>query len=442
MRKLFSRSIVKIATIFSLTSLVQSAQFHLPAGTPGRQEIRKPTGNIAFQVAFKKIKNTIAFCERVVVPNTTCDLYFQINGQQPTTSEAGQYSGARYVGQPNNDLVTDWWVRVFGGNRAVAFSKGKGQAIQPKEPKMGISKNNKCVHIIHVNTTGANKGFKQQFWQAFRTIAANPVGRVLLYRLLIEIRRLDGPGGNGCWGDGIATTDPTLKNRNKTRSIEVYYSNKSSFNFSKQRINIFLQNKTLQTFKIENGYLTTAGENRTGDIALFHEMLHWFHHLRHHQRCLDNKQINGFKYNTRCYYGSGYELCVWGAEIKEEEIATILGSPNYRQETHINLMPKKCFFHNDPGDSFYVENLGYVQQPDKFLNGDDLSENVYRVSKGCRMRFGHSSQPIKPVTMYPIPNRFKLAQKVAIDCYKQITGNIHWIWNLVREDKLFNLDKF
>ena len=149
-------------------------------------------------------------------------------------------------------------------------------------------------------------------------------------------------------------------------------------------------------------------------------MVHWFHHLRHHQSCLDNKQINGFKYNTRCYYGSGYELCVWGAEIKEEEIATILGSPNYRQKTHINLMPKKCFFHNNPGDSFYVENLGYFQQPDKFLNGDDLSENVYRVSKGCRMRFGHSSQPIKPVTMYPIPNRFKLAQKVAIDCYSKL----------------------
>ena len=54
MKKLFSRSIAKFVTILSLTSLVQATQFHLPTGTPGRQEIRKPTGSIAFQVAFKK----------------------------------------------------------------------------------------------------------------------------------------------------------------------------------------------------------------------------------------------------------------------------------------------------------------------------------------------------------------------------------------------------
>ena len=43
------------------------------------------------------------------------------NGVHPTTPEAGQYSGARY-NNPDNNRVTDWWVRVFGGDRAVELS--------------------------------------------------------------------------------------------------------------------------------------------------------------------------------------------------------------------------------------------------------------------------------------------------------------------------------
>ena len=299
---------------------------------------------------------------------------------------------------------------------------------------MGFDNANMPAHIIQVNAVGVPVNFEQQFWQNFRQIAADPVGRVLLYRLLIEIRRVDDSGINGCWEDGITTTDPTLKNRNKTRSIEVYYSNKSSFNFSKQRINIFLQNKTLQTFKIENGYLTTAG-----DIALFHEMLHWFHFLRHTTRYLSNRlYATSFKYNTRCYYGDVCGLCVWG-EIRGEEIATILGSPDHNQAAYINLMPNGCFYQNDPGRGIAVNvqrNQVFIPQSDKFLNGDDLSENVYRISKTQinpthrYMRFGHSDQPIQSVTMDPIPNRFRLAHKVAQNCYQNIIGNLplHWFW--------------
>ena len=111
-RKIFSRSIVKIVTILSLTSLVQAAQFHLPIGTPGLQ------GGLVRQ----NVNGHLVNCERVIVPGTNCHLYFPIDGSQPTTAEAGQYSGARFVGQHNDDLVTDWWVRVFGGNDAVNLS--------------------------------------------------------------------------------------------------------------------------------------------------------------------------------------------------------------------------------------------------------------------------------------------------------------------------------
>ncbi len=111
MRKIFSRSIVKIATILSLTSLVQAAQFHLPNRTPG----------FIGQTNAPFYAGNPQNYEKVTVPGTTCDLFFPIDGHQPIAQAAGVYSGARYNG-PNNDAVTDWWVRVFGGSDAVNLS--------------------------------------------------------------------------------------------------------------------------------------------------------------------------------------------------------------------------------------------------------------------------------------------------------------------------------
>ena len=121
MRKLFSHSIAKFVTILSLTSLVQAAQFHLPAGTPGLQA----------GFSQKNVNGHLGNCEHVDLNGlgANCHLYFPIDGSQPTTAEAGEYSGARYNG-PNSDTVTDWWVRVFGGNRAVNWSRQVNQQLQ------------------------------------------------------------------------------------------------------------------------------------------------------------------------------------------------------------------------------------------------------------------------------------------------------------------------
>ena len=45
-------------------------------------------------------------------------------------------------------------------------------------------------HIITLLAVDFN--FKRDFWICFRSIAEDPVGRVLLYQLLIEIRILVG----------------------------------------------------------------------------------------------------------------------------------------------------------------------------------------------------------------------------------------------------------
>ena len=49
----------------------------------------------------------LPFPERLVI--------FPIDGSKPKTNLAGRYSGARYNNPVDNDTVTDWWIRVFGG---------------------------------------------------------------------------------------------------------------------------------------------------------------------------------------------------------------------------------------------------------------------------------------------------------------------------------------
>ena len=286
----------------------------------------------------KQVNTVNVNCEKVECvigmqnshPNDPLYLYFPTNGVQPTTEEAGEYSGARYNGQRKDD-VTDWWVRVFGGDRAVELSHGRGVQVADTAIPMGFDNANNPIHIIQVNAAGALANFEQDFWQAFRTIAADPVGRVLLYRLLIEIRRLDGPGGNGCCGDDVVLPGGyVLTDRNNCRSIEVRCSiNGCSFSSIQCIIN-FVNNNTIQTttLRVVGVTLTTSKEARPSDIGLFHEMLHWFHFLRNPKKQIENKSQNStaFKYAMRCYYGPS-ELCLWG-NINSEEIATILGSPN------------------------------------------------------------------------------------------------------------------
>ena len=81
MRKLFSRLIVKIVTMLSLTSLVQAAQFDLPLRMPGK-------GNRKQQMDTNHIKY-----ETIIISND-CSVYFPSNDSQPTTGKAGEYSGA------------------------------------------------------------------------------------------------------------------------------------------------------------------------------------------------------------------------------------------------------------------------------------------------------------------------------------------------------------
>ena len=429
MRKIFSRSIAKLVTILSLTSLVQAAEFHLPLGTPGLQ--KRNMGGV-FQAIYeqKQVNAVNVDCEKVKcvdIHDSRQDielyLYFPTNGQQPTTEEAGEYSGARYNGQRKDD-VTDWWVRVFGGDRAVELSHGRGVQVADTAIPMGFDNANNPIHIIQVNTTpiGTPTDFEQDFWQTFKIIAEDPVGRVLLYRLLIEIRRLDNAGINGICEHGI----PNIVDRNDLRSVEIKHTNDGfsfdgdiEFDPNDTAINtMFFNQRTNEVYTTDDPQLDTL------DIGLFHEMLHWYHSLRHLNRYNESasEEPADYRYLLRSYYGNLSELYTWGS-IDDEELRTILGAPNYtdiNQRVFINL---GAFLNVLPINGIFVMPGQFLPIEGLFLNGDDLSENAYRLSKNqhgriCHMRFGHGAN----INACPLQNRFCLANLVAKTCYSDIMG--------------------
>ena len=408
--------------------LFGATQFSLPAGTPGRQEQPDLLGQIQPITSFQNGK----FCEHVIIPNTTCNLYFPIDGSQPDTTDAGVWSGARYIGQPNDSEVTDWWVRVFGGNKAVNFSN-VGQPRQPKEPKMGFDVGGFPEVIVKLGSAGLRK----QFWRTFRDIAADPVGRVLLYRLLIEIRRIDSVTHEGCCGDGIAM----IAVRNNLRHIEIRNTN-DGFSFS-SRLHCIKFDQT-DTDIITMILDRTTNRVATDDdllhpdtlaIGLYHEMLHWFHFLRHTNRFnqSNSEDPSVYRYLLRSYYGDQSELYTWGS-IDDEEIRNILGTPNYDDPEQLRLINPGAFFYAKPANGIRVNYRFFLEAEGRFLNGDDLSENTFRLSthlhgRDCHMRFGHGDA-INLASRRE--NRFRLANYVARKCYADITGiQINLIrWNI------------
>jgi hypothetical protein len=401
-----------------------------------------------------------AFVRHIFVGDV--NIYFPENGSQPTTVDAARYSCANIV----SDHVTDWYVRAFGGNTGVELSYGRVVPGADHSPQMGFAAGGGAAHIITVNMTPLVGGgghpmpanFAQQFWQTFRTIASNPVGRVLLYRILIEIRRQN--AGIGTCGDGIVPGFHVLTARNLCRSIEIRYNlnRGNSFAIGAERTLRF-DNSVMAlrsiTLRIAAAELDTNldPDNKTVDIPVFHEMLHWLHFLRHPQRYIDSddRRPRLYRYLLRSYYGDYHsisELYTWGAAPDDEEIRVILGTPNYNIPAQLVLMDYQGTFLGDAGGGINIAvpapmgvGARYIPETDRFLEGDDLSENVYRMARERnvaamgpaimakhKMRFGHGDV-INPIDInMAIPNRFRLAHLVATDCYRAITGGaiINW----------------
>ena len=150
-------------------------------------------------------------------------------------------------------------------------------------------------------------------------------------------------------------------------------------------------------------------------------LFHFLQHLRRYDKS-NSKDPAEYRYLLRSYYGNLSEIYTW-ASVDDEELRTILGAPNYKDRNQRALIHQDTFYNISPVNGIKVEDRLFLPVEGLFLNGDDLCENAYRLSKNqngkiCHMRFGHGAA-INPC---PLGNRFRLANLVAKTCYSNITG--------------------
>lgn len=305
-------------------------------------------------------------------------IYFPNDGRQPTTEEAVVWSCAN-IDNEEDSPITEWYMRMFGWYR-------RGEVVI----EAGFAQNNKAQPILNMDKSMCGSclnccvnTYATEFWKTFRQVAANPVGRILLYRLLIEIRRID-DGGQGCPEAGRK-----IRLRNRLRSLSVIKNNLNEWCFYPAG-EIEFTNKTNLQVPTTGPHHTvpTSFQKRDLCIGLFHEMLHWYHYLRDTLRAntenliaydslliAPNSLVEYYFYNENL---DAPHLRTWSHErsLRVEEMRTILGaSPD-------------VIGHN--GDVIHG-----------FLNGDDLSENLFRCALNYQniindeprvyMRYGYSS---------------------------------------------------
>lgn len=315
-------------------------------------------------------------------------LYFPKNGVQPTAAEAVAYS----LADVQDGRITEWYMRMFGWPDAggaqlmFGFTSPKDKLSQ-KQPSP----------IIKIAPTNSNPSF---FWNMFRIIADNPIGRVLLYRIILEIRKCY------CSSNGEVNNE-TIRSYNKMLFVEssttvsiVYRPAGPSVAFGENAA--IVMNNTTSKSIISSCIGSSFGENSVAivpsagpfSIALFHELCHWFHFLLNPERYLTERlsasgtvmldgRLDGPNRSLKIPLGNLYwprEKTVtdkqWRERLNVSAIPWLTAMP--WQKEVVNFEEVRTIL----GSS--------VASPD-FQNGDDLLENLYRYSLGYPLRFGHRS---------------------------------------------------
>jgi hypothetical protein len=178
-----------------------------------------------------------------------------------------------------------------------------------------------------------------------------------------------------------------LQSRNSLRSI---YIARGSNTFGHELCRILFDDQPTEPTVITNecnyDYTAIRKAARQSDVGLAHEIIHWFHALRYYSRFINEKEakagtirLDGTNIKgKRCkinpiiignyFYGANsdmwrYSALPWvtGNNINFEEMRTILGSPKW-SNVKVN-----------------------------YIEGDDISENLYRASRDIPIRFGHDN---------------------------------------------------
>jgi hypothetical protein len=339
---------------------------------------------------------------------------FPADGRQPTTEEAAIYSCANVpCTNPDTDPITRWYMEMFGV-LAIKKTPSNGEKMQnnsdiqyyinagflPSNDSNAELSQNRILGLTYLNKHNI------LFIKNFQKIASTPVGRVLLYRLLIEIRRsYVNKNYSKIYKDSeydvIKNENPMfICDRNQARSLKIGiadehqlisgFDDKSTltmFNHVNSMIyiaNSEAKNKDLSSIAIgqaTNGYreIIPIQDNYILDTIIFHEMVHWYHFLRNRARfCKEIIYCSGLKtyFLGRYYYGGMRE----GLFHNESESIT-----------SAKTWGKKLNFRKDPAIEFEEMRtiVGVPRLSEFYFEGDDISENLYRMCIGKDLRFGH-----------------------------------------------------
>lgn len=246
-------------------------------------------------------------------------IFFPENGAQQSTAVVARCACAN----KDNSLfspITEWYMQMFGwkkpGKPTVKTGKleiplgvmalcGQDPCIEGSwipaqtvdieiitlDPSMG----NQPTCVIHSRTYRPMTR-KEMFLDLFRQIAANPVGRVLLYRLLIEITReatitrRNIAAHSGIMGVGVFYDDQLFLLRNNCRSITVKFDTSAYFGHLDHTLALNGNTYGYSNVLHQNakGQLTTAIDSPLHlSVELFYELLHWYHCLRNPKRFLE-----------------------------------------------------------------------------------------------------------------------------------------------------------
>ena len=292
------------------------------------------------------------------------EILFPTDGRQMSSEEVVQLSGANL----EDGLVTKFYMAMFG---VIKWDE--------KYLEMGFNERNQAYRIFDLSRL--DKKTRQAFTTNFRKIASNSVGRTLLYRLLLEIRRTNA-GGNGCIDDAlnISLASKDVKFRNNARMITLEKADEeNSFSYYKDGhsfIEFFASRNTETSNVVDFSTGKLIEKTRSDDNALFHEMLHWFHALRDPERKEKETYLETETSHKSDIYMGNEKLRLWACReygqyfIKMEEFRTIMGEV-------VEVSSK--------GEVIY--------SPKPALYGDDLSENLYRFGNRNDLRYGHNIKP-------------------------------------------------
>jgi hypothetical protein len=343
------------------------------------------------------------------------NIYFPIDGHQPTTPNAVVWACAN-IDNREHSPITEWYMMMFGVIPLPAGGGGGAPAVYVQAGWNNPAVNPQQIISFDAGFNGASMvtypesvisvSRKDLFVQNFRKIASTSVGRILLYRILIEIRRHAAVGNVGVLDHGIPGVLPP--DRNTCRSIAINWDF-DSFYFA-MRGEIGLNNLTVGLSSLGNSGIEVAGSYDSivihklpVDVSLFHEMNHWYHFLRYPERYMNERNdynrgldIEGLQTAVNIiglanipqlaataalgvHYWGG--LGGWHNKGISEENWQITRDDGANREQRVHFEELRNILGVERG---VVLPLGGA-----VFHGDDLSENLYRMCIGMPLRFGY-----------------------------------------------------